>query len=173
MIPTLDLLYSRCDEVGNCRLWKQACTAQGLPIISLSAKQRGMSVRRIVYKLTHERGVIAGRFVSPSCGNMKCISEHCLVQRTRSEYMIAAGRLGAYSSAATTARLTRVARSRSKLANGIESAREIRAMHAGGAPLSEIADEHGITVSAVWKIVKNMMWREVIVTNSVFNQRTT
>lgn len=166
MIVTEKLLQDRSIEVGDCLIWQQSCNADGYPIMSLSSKRRGAPVRREAYKLYHGE-IPKGKWICPTCDNKSCISRHCLKAMTRSERMKIAGKKGVFSTpdiCAMRARSRREATHRT-----MEDARKVRADVAAKKPRKEIANEHGISLDMVSKIVRNKAWREGASNNSVFN----
>lgn len=166
MTPTLKLLYDRCDEIGDCRIWLQGCTGGGLPSISLSSRKR-VSVRRVVWELAHGHPVGAKLFVFPTCGNPKCVSEHCLVRGTKPQYMRAASKRGSYSGRAIRLVRAKSAQARSKHTHA--EIASIRAARAEGELLRTIAQRHGMSIANVHNIVAGKSWRTTAPGASVFS----
>jgi len=167
MVPTVKLLFDRCIEVGDCRLWQQGVNGEGVPIISLSAKERSRSVRRIAYRLIFG-DIPSGKFVYVECANKLCISEKCMKAGTKSDYMKAASKAGAYSNPIRDSQRAATARKRSHLT--LEAVRKIRRDRQAGVLLRELASEHNVSMDVVSKIARNQLWREHAHNASVFNQ---
>ena len=166
MNPSIKLLYDRCIEEGNCRIWQQAVNSGGAPVVSLSAKDRGRSVRPILWRLF--RGDLPeGHYVFTKCGIARCIAAGCLRSGTRSDYMLNASKRGVYSTPELCAIRARAARSGSHIDMGV--ARAIRAERASGRFLREIAAERGLSMDMVSKIARGLRWREAAAYSSVFN----
>jgi hypothetical protein len=162
---TLKLLYDRCDEVGECRIWSQGCTGSGFPCISLGAAGRGKSVRRLAYELVH--GPLApGLFVYPKCRNKRCISEACLVSGTKRQYMRFASAGGAYRNPEVAAKRARAAQARSTLTP--EAVAEIRAAVDRGEVYERIAERFSVSTSCIGKIAIHQTWRSTVRGSSVF-----
>lgn len=95
MSKLLDKIHSRCDEEGDCWIWKQGCSDSGMPQISVGSKT--CNVRRLVYAEVH--GCIPeGKRVSPRCGHKQCVSPKCLQAVTHKAAHQSAARRGAHSS---------------------------------------------------------------------------
>lgn len=169
MTPSLKLLFDRCEHVGFCRIWNQGTNANGVPIISLSASERSQSVRRLAYRLIFGE-IPAGQFVYVDCGNSLCISGKCMKCGSKSDYMRAASKAGAYSGPLISKVRADAARARAGTKLTMEKARQIRAERAAGLLLREIAAKHGVSMDIASKVARGLIWRELAANASVFNQ---
>ena len=82
---TMDEVRSRCDEVGNCLIWRQSVNSGGAP--SASVRGKTMTVRRLVYVELLSKELKAGRRLTVRCHNPLCVSESCIVQRTQADIL--------------------------------------------------------------------------------------
>lgn len=163
MEMTLQAIYARCEEVGDCLEW-QGRVQNGTP--QAWDGERYVSVRRFV--IEQERGfAISPRFrCSPKCENERCISNAHIALRTYSQIALIAGRNGKSSSPAARAALTRGRRSRPDVKLDMEKA---RAMRASDLSDSEEARRHGVSRALVSMVRRNLIWREHLSGASVFN----
>lgn len=170
MTPTLKALYDRCEEEGGCMLWKHACgAASGSPIISLSSKQRGQLVRRIVWELTHGEPVGRGMYVYTLNCDSRCISHQCLLRGTKSDYMRAAAKRGSYSTPELRVVRAKAARARSAFTPDVIA--QIRADRENKETLTVLAERYGMSLDNVHKIVTRRTWADSMPSSSVFNWR--
>lgn len=93
---TLRLIRGRCDEIGECWIWRGSVGGYSkLPCMHHDGKTR--YVRRVVYDLAHPEKGAASRVVTPKCVNPMCVSPLCLEAMPRKEALQRAGRRGSYS----------------------------------------------------------------------------
>lgn len=89
VIQTLETILARTDEVGECLEW-QGIMHNGTPQIRIDRKL--LSVRRAIRE---RKGNPAGPtvFLAPSCGNQKCVRPEHIMARTKTQHMLAMGKL--------------------------------------------------------------------------------
>lgn len=92
---TLDQIYSRCEEVGDCWIWQGATSDTGYPIM----KRHGgpcLLVRRVVMQLT-DRPPAARQPVTAACEDKRCCSQVNNIKRGEAwkDYTNPFARLGA------------------------------------------------------------------------------
>ncbi len=85
---TRETVRSRCDEVGDCWIWKQGVQSKGYPQASINGKT-GQSVRAYVFTQLMGKKAPASRrsCIVSLCGNVLCVSPACLVLRQRSSIL--------------------------------------------------------------------------------------
>lgn len=145
---TLAHIQARCDECGDCLLWRGSCNGAGHP------KIEDEPARRTVWKLA--KGAIPlGALVTVTCGQTKCLTPAHL----------------ALTSKAAVARLTN-ARPDVKLRRAAACARSARerlgkitmplARHIRTSPLSgkEMAKELDVSESLISLVRRNKSWVE-------------
>lgn len=165
---TIELIHSRCDEVGDCWIWTGALTGPGYPSMTYGGK-RGMNLRREVLRI-EGRPSPAGHRVINTCLNPKCLNPAHLKSLTPAQFNAWLGRRGRLSTPAVKAARTRSARDlRAKLT--IEAARAIRARRAEGATIEQLGAEFGVHKSLAARICRGEAWREAPAGASVFTMR--
>ena len=171
MIVSLPVIYSNCDEVGDCRLWRCGTNGFGLPIMRPAGFDACVSVRREVYQLLHPDHPIKGLYVAPRCLHKRCLGESCLCAVTRAEYMRMWKVTGVYKNAVAEKKIS--AKARARTGRTIEDARAIRAELANGVTRTALARKHGVSIDTISNIGNYHTWREgdLAPNASVFNFR--
>lgn len=82
---SLDRLRDRCDEIGNCLLWRETVNSAGYPCASIDGK--ATMVRMWVYTGLMGKQLLGGRQVTARCFNKRCCSPLCLFSATRKEIL--------------------------------------------------------------------------------------
>ena len=78
---TLDIIHARCDEVGDCWIWKGAYS-HTTPAINIGG--RSTNVRRFITGALQGKS-IKGRYVTVCCGDLKCVAPDHLRVVARSQ----------------------------------------------------------------------------------------
>ena len=82
---TLQTVLDRCEEVGECWLWKQGLQSKGYPQASINGKS-GQSVRRHVYvDLMGKKPPGSKWCIVSRCRNRRCVSPRCLMLKSRAD----------------------------------------------------------------------------------------
>jgi hypothetical protein len=150
----LNKIKSRCDEVGDCWLWKQGCSDSDMPQITLGNKTR--AVRRVVYAEVHGE-IPDGKVVSPKCGHKKCVSPECLEAVTHKHAHQNAARRGAHSSMGKIVRTALAMRARSHITE--EVVQRIREFEG---PIRLICAETGVSESHAKSIRQGKARRDFV-----------
>lgn len=150
----LNKIKSRCDEVGDCWIWKQGCSDSGMP--QMTVKNKTMTVRRLVYAEVHG-GIPEGKRVSPKCGHKKCVSPECLEAVTHKHAHQNAARRGAHSSMGKIVRTALAMRARSHITE--EVVQRIREFEG---PIRLICAETGVSQSHAKNIRRGTARRDFI-----------
>ncbi len=160
---TLEGVFSRCEDFGECRLWGGSLAGEGRePRIYVGSKPH--SARRWVYEAFYGVKPPPGKIMGVSCGERLCLEPRHLKPMTRSELQslnYAAGLSPEHISA-----LTRAARNRANLKLSMEIAREIRA---SSEPSREEAKRRGVSKATICRIRRNEAWSEMARGASVFH----
>ena len=167
----LALLASRTVEVGECFEWVGTVGATGYPVKRFMGHH--MTVRRMAYCLHHALtpADIEGLTVWAKCNNRRCIGPNCMVLGLRGEMQRTLGSDGRMApTPARIAILTKTRRARSKLPEGMDTAKAIRARRAAGESKDVLAQEYGISKKTVNDILAMRTWAETISGASVFGQ---
>ncbi len=159
---TLDYVRARCEEVGDCWLWKQGVQSKGYPQASINGKT-GQSVRHFVYTELMGKKAPASRKVciTSRCGSPLCLSPLCLTVRRRADILrdqwTAGIRKPTHDQGFVNRKLTR------------EQVDEIRAMPAGFNQ-SEVARRMGVHARTVCQVHLRETWKPAPASN-VFEWR--
>lgn len=162
MNRTLKLVHDRCDEVGECWIWRQATTSKGYPRLNLG------SVQGYAHKIAWESvngPVPQGRVMHRTCNNLLCCNpEHCKPITRAMQNRLAAAR-GAWSGPERCMRIAATAqRLRGKLT--MEQARAIRLRTES---IDVLAAEFGVNRTVIANVRRNESYREVAAGASVFS----
>ncbi|GKS91206.1 hypothetical protein [Acidovorax sp. SUPP2539] len=155
---TLDQIYSRCEEVGDCWIWQGATSDTGYPIM----KRHGgpcLLVRRVVMQLTN-RPPAARQPVTAACEDKRCCSPKHLRLSTPSKVGKRAAANGAFSSPARGAKIAAARRAASGVKLTLDQAQEIRLSTESGPVLAERYKIHRSQVNSIkrgeaWKDYSN------------------
>lgn len=141
IVHTLDMLRSRCDEVGKCWIWKGATSGEReVPVTR--RKGKNMNPRRIARELTDGKPVPPGMEVAAECGQRRCISPHCSCVVTPRERALLARDRGAFINVARDIRMAQTKRARSAFSEEV-----IQRVRGAVGPASVIAAENGMSKS--------------------------
>ena len=152
--PEFAALASRCDEFGDCLIWRDSTTEQGYPIY----KPVGCGctlVRRAVFVM-HGGQIKTRQPVVTTCGERACINPQHLAASTTRAVALAAGARGAHSGIAIGAKIAAVKRA-SVAKITMEAAREIRLSTETGPVL---AQRHGVHKSLNNSIKRGKAWKD-------------
>lgn len=109
---TLDTIHDRCDEVGDCWIWRGALSHGTQPAINID--RRSTSVRRFVASLLGRQ--TKNRYVTSCCGDPLCVAPDHLRVVTRSQLnKSAAERTGYGKSLTRSVKLAEARRRRARL----------------------------------------------------------
>lgn len=146
-------VYTKCVEVGDCRIWTGKKTDTGYP--RMSRRGRWFIVRRELASIKAGRPLTAREMASCTCDDPACLEwdhiEVADVQAVRER----AGAAGKYSTPSKAMRIAITKRRGAKI--DIQTARAIRASED---PSESEAEKHGISPSMVRRIRNNEKWRE-------------
>ncbi|KQP37582.1 hypothetical protein [Pseudorhodoferax sp. Leaf274] len=89
--PSLNAIFERCTEEGDCWLWQDGVNGAGWPSISIGG--RTQYVRRVVRGMMDGEPVPARMRVPAKCGQRLCVSPYCSIVCThRTSHRMAAER---------------------------------------------------------------------------------
>lgn len=139
IIHTLESLFARCDECGNCWLWKGANDGHGKP----STKHGGKTVnpRRVARELKDGTPLKPGQQVVPTCHNRLCISPECSIRTTAKGRARIANERGAFNNPAKNRRAAMTKRAKSHISE--EMVATVRAARTA----AEAASQTGVSLS--------------------------
>lgn len=145
---TLEEIYARCTEDGDCLIWTGPANNYRHPTLS------GAAVRRIVWRLLHGE-IPDGKLVTTNCGDSLCLCKDHLVLTTKSEVSLKVAQRHDYAlrKAASNAR---TAREKFGLIT-MDIARDIRESDKTGVAL---AAELGVSVYLISNVRTHKSWRE-------------
>lgn len=148
-MKTLEELYARTVEEGDCRIW----TGPGKKLPHLNTSAGRVNVRKLVLEAAGSQ-IRANCVLGCSCRNDKCIELDHIRQRSRKEHAAYFGRIGAYSGPVKIAKMAATKRSRSKLDD--QKVAEIRASSESAMALSAI---YGVAASYITSIRAGNLWK--------------
>lgn len=152
---TLKTIHDRCDEVGECWIWKDAVGKQGYPIMRL--RPGGcLLVRRVAVALDG-RPAAARQPVTCTCDEKRCCNPKHLKPSTPSAVAKAAAARGSFSTRSRAAKIAAGKRSSGAAKLTLEQAREIRASEDTGPVLAE---RYGVNRSLIGSIRRGVAWRD-------------
>jgi len=156
-VLTLEQIYARCDEVGDCRIWRQSCTPSGYPRVKDGYAH--------ILAWEHVHGPVpAGKRIYRTCRDCRCCEVEHMVLKTPKQINALAVKAGAWSGQGRIAKITASHRARSTILND-ELAAEIRTSSETG---PEIEARLGISRSMVSKIRRLEAWAPARRASSIF-----
>lgn len=113
---TLKSLLARCDEIGQCWIWRGAVDGKDRPVIIRDGKRVG--ARLVARELKDRRAVASHLVMTTTCGCKRCISPACSVAVPEATSKRMAAERGVYRSAAKSAKVAMTKRARSRFTAG-------------------------------------------------------
>lgn len=156
-------LLARCDEVGDCRLWKQALTTNGYARIGIEGLPQYAHVAAWVLR---NGPVPVGKRLGNCCGNRNCIQPRHWKAMTASELNLLAASNGAWSSPLRAMKIAKARRGRGKLDD-----QKVAAINGRAKSADEYAAEFGVDRSLIFRIWRGEAWVPFATNSSVFNRR--
>lgn len=150
---TLAEIESRCDEVGDCWIWRDATSQAGYPIM----KRAGgpcLLVRRVVAELKGDAPAPRQPVVT-TCREKGCCNPAHVHTSTTQKVAKAAAKRGAFSSLSRRMKVAAAKRASPSAKLDMDKAREIRLSTKTG---KDLAQEYGVNVSVIKGIRQNKMW---------------
>ena len=149
---TLDTIYGRCDEVGDCWIWRGAVSHGTAPAINIDGKST--NVRRFVVGLLGRQ--TKGRYVTACCGAPLCVAPDHLRVVTRSQLnTMAARRTGYGQNLARAAKIAQARRSRAHLSPEL-----VQMIRSSDLPSAQLAKQLGVSKSTVNDARRGDTWRD-------------
>lgn len=164
---SLQDIRSRCEEIGDCWIWKQGLTGNGVPCVR--SRGRGTLVRREVVFLRSGREAAKGWFAVAFCGEALCVAPKCVRLLSPKDYVAWLNRIGKLNSPAQAIVMAAVAARRSRVSD--EAADRLRQQIADGVDRGHAAREAGISRSWANRIAAGSRPTRGARGSSVFNQR--
>jgi hypothetical protein len=158
MTLTLKQIHDRCEEVGECLLWKQSCTPSGYPRVA-----NGYAHIK-AWEAVHGP-VPPGLKVRRDCEETRCCAVPHMRLITRSQQNKLAAKRGAWKGPARIAAITLAMRARGKL--DPKKVQEILTSDETGA---ELAVRMNVSRSLISKVRKRQAWAGAARNASVFHQ---
>jgi hypothetical protein len=87
-------IHGRCVEDGDCLIWQGAVTQHGMPYMLHNGSNKAM-VRRVLFAAFYGE-VPAGKLVTPTCLDKRCMGKKHLVAMTPAESKALHAEKGAY-----------------------------------------------------------------------------
>lgn len=152
---TLQMIRDRCDEIGDCWIWKNAVSQEGYPIMRV--RPGGcILVRRVAIALSG-RTPAARQPVTCTCDDRRCCNPKHLELATIASVAQTAAANGAFSSLARRAKIAAHKRASSGAKLTMDDARAIRASDETGPVL---AAQYGVNKSLIGAIRRGTAWQE-------------
>ncbi len=152
---TLKMIHDRCDEVGDCWIWKDAVGQHGYPIMRRLPGGCQL-VRRVVVALDG-RPAAARQPVTCTCDEKRCCNPAHLKPSTPSAVGKAAAAKGSFSTKARAARIAQGRRSSGATKLTLDLVREIRSSEETGPVLAE---RYGVNRSLIGSIRRGTAWKD-------------
>lgn len=166
MALTIQSIRCRCEEVGECWIWRQGVNSDGQP--NARDGRRTVPVRRRVWELTRDREVGRGYFVLAKCGDKLCVSPTCAIRCGGKLYMHELNRLGKVNGLTQHVARTIAVRARSKLKNAA-TATQIKQRVQAGEDRGALALEFGISRGHLNRVARGEQWASPVAANSIFH----
>lgn len=141
---------SEPDSNGHL-IWKGCVNNKGIPIMSFAG--RAYTVPRLVLIARKKAFLPPDRYATQTCGIKRCVSDSCIKEVSKSEYLTAANIRDPSIQHRRTAGIRRKA---AKL--NLRKALEIRARFLAGESPTQLAREFAVGRSTVYLIGRNKSW---------------
>lgn len=168
---TLEYLYGRAVEVGECLEWGGPMQ-HGSPIVSIGRNggknHQYRTVRRVIAEIEAGAPLSSRIRCVADCGNERCILAGHIAKKTYKQVAAMNKAKGLQSSSHARAAIARGRRNRGDVKLSIEIAREIRASDESGPKLASV---YGVNRTLIGAIRRGEVWRENVPGASVFNWR--
>lgn len=156
---TLDDIKARCDEVGECWIWKKSLQA-GVPAIRIPTaddpKRPLVNVRRWI--AVQQGKKVDGLFATTKCGDPLCVNPEHVVLMTRKQLGKRAGAtMSRNENPARRAKRAAARIRRGDIKVGPEIARQIRS---GDKTTTQWAEELGCSRKTIWLVLAGKTWIE-------------
>lgn len=175
MTPTLQQLYDRCDDVGECLLWRGPISNHspqfyvgGFPGSGTNKKGAYRSVRRLVYECCSGHKIKAGLHPVTACRERACVRFEHLKLLTTKQIAQLASKEGRFSTPQRAIAIREGIRKSGRAKLTPEQVREIRTSTETGKAL---AARFGVDRSLPPRIRRGEAWQELAPNASVFNMR--
>jgi hypothetical protein len=153
-LQTLEGLYLRTVEEGDCRIWLGALSGQ-YPYCRHGGEM--MPVRKAIVLITGMHMIPRARYFVAKCGNNRCIEASHIVQRTIEQHLSLAGKRSHKSAMSAVRREKILAKARARSKINFDIAREIRA---GAEPATVMGARYGVGPSTACAIRRGDSWQE-------------
>ena len=159
-------LMARCEECGDCLLWRGSYTANGHPQVRALGKVQ--LVRRVVYQL--KRGPIQpGRVIVLKCGERGCVNPEHMAQYTIQQVAQKAAKSGSFS---RPDRCAKIARGWQRSVNAKLTQEQAAEIRGSSETQRALAAKYGVSKSMIARIKNGTAWRPMAVGASVFTLGT-
>lgn len=151
-------LEERCtlDPETGCLLWKLSVPGDGT-LRATVCNVYGLSVRRMVWHLTHPRSELGNRRPYATCGNELCTEPSHIKARTVRDAHKAAAKAGSYSCPIAHAKRAAAARER-RTADHEHKRQRINELRKQGQTYKQISEEVGLCWRDVGKVIRGEKW---------------
>lgn len=165
MHPKLKRLWDRCDEVGECWIWRQATSKQGYPRCGMT----GYNAYAHTAAWLIVRGEIpAGHQLTNTCGHRRCIRPAHWLPMTQAQRSRMLADQGAWHGPDRIAKIAAKARAKGKLDEGKAAyIREAR----GTKTADELCAEFSVNRTVIYRIWRGQSWATTAPNSSVFSMR--
>lgn len=147
---SLDKIFSRCIEEGDCLIWQDSVNSCGQPMVSVGGKS--VAARGLVFEAAG-KPLRKGHKITTSCDCRRCLKPEHVVQMTAAAIVKRACKKRGI---AHRMRLAAAARPKSKL-NG-QTDDVLRRIHEGESQ-SAIALDLGVSKGAIWRLATGRSFR--------------
>lgn len=149
---TLDIIQARCDEVGDCWIWKGAYSHKA-PAINIGG--RSTNVRRFITGTLQGKS-IKGRYVTVCCGDLKCVAPDHLRVVNRSQLNKQIADITGYAHSVTrSVRLAEARRRQARL-----SPEQVELIRQSSLSNAVLARQLGVAKSTVNDARRGDTWRD-------------
>lgn len=165
-ITSVKHVYDRCEPGdGPCQVWQQSLGSTGYPQACIDG--RPQLVARWVLERKLGRRLLPKHCAVPTCGNKRCVAEHCLREVSKSDVLRNTYRSGKRRADLEVEgrRAAMLARGRAKL--DIGKARQIRQLR-GTDSAAAIGRAFGVSAKTITSIWSGSRWAEAANGSSVF-----
>lgn len=146
-------IWSRCEECGDCLLWKQAVDDAGVPVCRLPGGKVSQARRVLMDAMGRD---IVGKIATTNCGNKRCMAHKHVEGWTRKALQKRTAKQTGYGQKLTF----RVAQAEARRKTALLDMDRVQEMRERKLTSRQAAEEYGISQSAAQKALSGGTWKD-------------
>lgn len=146
-------IWNRCEECGDCLLWKQAVDDAGVPVCRLPGGKVSQARRVLMQAMGRD---IAGKIATTNCNNKRCMAPQHVEGWSRKALQKRTAKATGYGQKLTF----RAAQAEARRKTAVLDMEKVQEMRASGMTTREAAQHFGVTQATAHKAISGGTWRD-------------